>query len=456
MARPRRGAVLAARGAARLSRATGRGGTSLPGKVLLRLDPDALQRLADVLPQVALVSATNGKTTTTACVWSILQAAGRVPVGNAEGANMAGGIAASLLNQTEAAADPTAVGLLEVDEFWLPQVAAATQPEAILLGNLFRDQLDRYGELDAIAERWGELLPTLPQTTAVLCADDPLVASTAPAEGDVVWFGIDDPALGMDARDHAADGVHCTVCGTTLAYSVVYAGHTGIWSCPGCGRRRPEPTVRATDITFEGSRGARFTLHAGEAQIAVHLPLPGAYNVVNAVGAAALALQLGATLEECATGIGAMQAAFGRGERVELGDRQLLLMLVKNPVGANEVLRTLALEPRPLDVLAVLNDRIADGRDVSWIWDADVEAAAPSVRWIVCSGTRAAEMAMRWRYAGVEADRIVVVPELEAALDEALGAAEADGPLVVLPTYTAMLELRQLLLSRGAVAGAFT
>ncbi|MBJ7470967.1 MAG: DUF1727 domain-containing protein, partial [Solirubrobacteraceae bacterium] len=375
--------------------------------------------------------------------------------GNAEGANMAGGIAASLLTQREAARDPQAVGLLEVDEFWLTQVAAATQPEAILLGNLFRDQLDRYGELDAIAERWGELLPTLPATTAVLCADDPLVASTAPESGHVVWFGIDDPSLGMAAQDHAADGVHCTRCGTTLAYSVVYAGHTGLWSCPGCGRRRPDPSVRATAISFQGARGAHFTLHAGEDSVEVDLPLPGAYNVVNAVGAAALALQLGATLQQCATGIAAMQAAFGRGERVQLAGRELLLMLVKNPVGANEVLRTLALEPRPLDVLAVLNDRIADGRDVSWVWDADVEAAAASVRRIVCSGTRADELAMRWRYAGVDPQRIVVLPDLEAALDATLSEA-ADGPIVVLPTYTAMLELRQLLLGRGAVAGAFT
>ena len=456
MTGPRRRAVLAARGAARLSRATGRGGTSLPGKVLLKLDPDALAQLASALPQVALVSATNGKTTTTACVRSILRAAGRVPVGNAEGANMAGGIAASLLSQEHTSSDPLAVGLLEVDEFWLAQVAAATEPEAILLGNLFRDQLDRYGELDAIAERWAELLPTLPDTTAVLCADDPLVASTAPEGGHVVWFGVDDPSLGMDQRDHAADGVHCTVCGTTLEYSVVYAGHTGVWSCPGCGRRRPEPTVRATDVTFEGARGARLTLHAGEEQIAVTLPLPGAYNVVNAVGAAALALQLGASLAECAEGIASMQAAFGRGERVTLGDRELLLMLVKNPVGANEVLRTLALEPRQLDVLAVLNDRIADGRDISWVWDADVEAAASSVRRIVCSGTRADELALRWRYAGVDPARIVVISELETALDAALHGGTADGPLVVLPTYTAMLELRQLLLGRGAVAGAFS
>lgn len=149
-----------------------------------------------------------------------------------------------------------------------------------------------------------------------------------------------------------------------------------------------------------------------------------------------------------------MAAAFGRGERVELRGHELLLMLVKNPVGANEVLRTLALEAEPLDVLAVLNDRIADGRDISWIWDADVESAAPSVRRIVCSGTRADELAMRWRYAGVEPDRIVVVPELAAALAAVTGG--GTGRIVVLPTYTAMLELRQLLHAEQAVAGAFT
>ena len=454
MAGPRRSAVVAARAAARLSRASGRGGTSLPGKVLLRIDPQALGRLADGLSQVALVSATNGKTTTTACVRSILRAAGLRPIGNEEGANMAGGIAASLLEQSSAAGDPAAVGLLEVDEFWLPQVASAVQPEAILLGNLFRDQLDRYGELDAIAERWAQLLPTLPSTVPVLCADDPLVASTAPEGREVVWFGVDDPGLAKATRDHAADGVHCTNCGTALAYELVFAGHTGWWSCPGCGRTRPTPRVRATDVVLQGAAGSAFTLHDGDRSVAVTLPLPGAYNVANAVGAAALALQLGATLEQCAEGIAAMAAAFGRGERVTLRGRDLLLMLVKNPVGANEVLRTLALEEEPLDVLAVLNDRIADGRDVSWVWDADVESAAPSVRRIVCSGTRADELAMRWRYAGVEPERITVVPELAAAVDAVLAGGE--GPIVVLPTYTAMLELRQLLHAEDAVAGAFT
>lgn len=449
---PRRTAVLAAATAARASRSLGRGGTSLPGKVLLRLDPQALTALGEPLGHVALISATNGKTTTAACVRSILHAAGRSVVANAEGANMSGGITSSLLAQRERLAG--ADGVIEVDEFWLGQVAGALKPDAILLGNLFRDQLDRYGELDAIAERWGALLPTLPGTTPVLCADDPLVASTAPEGREVVWFGLDDPALARESMDHAADAVHCTACGTTLEYQAVYAGHTGVWSCPGCGRRRPAPRVRATAISFDGPAGARFTLHDGDKQIAVTLPLPGAYNVANAVGAAALALQLGATLQQCAAGLAGVHAAFGRGERVQVEGRELLLMLVKNPVGANEVLRTLTLAGDELDVLAVLNDHLADGRDVSWIWDADVEAAAPAVARIVCSGNRAAEFALRWRYAGVPADRITVIEPIDEALAAVL--AGGDGPIVALPTYTAMLELRRLLAERRAVEGAFT
>lgn len=453
MARLRFGAAAAARGAASLSRLAGRGGTSLPGKVLLRVDPQALTHLTQPLAATALISATNGKTTTAACVRAILGAASLPVVSNDEGANMAGGIAAALLSQRETARQPGAVGVLEVDEFWLPQVAAATAPRAILLGNLFRDQLDRYGELDAIAERWAQLLPTLPGTTPVLCADDPLVASTAPEGQRVVWFGLGDPALGKAARDHAADAVHCTTCGATLTYDLTFAGHTGWWRCEQCGRRRPEPTVVATDVKPLGAAGSRFTLHAPQGTQEITVPLPGIYNVANAVGAVALALELGASLADCAAGLAQMSAAFGRGERVQYAGRELLLMLVKNPVGANEVLRTLAAEPGPRDVLAILNDNIADGRDVSWIWDADVEEAAPRVRRLVCSGARAAEMALRWRYAGVPPEQIEVIPELEAAL--AAATHEGDDQLVVLPTYTAMLQLRELLHREAAVAGAF-
>ena len=220
-------------------------------------------------------------------------------------------------------------------------------------------------------------------------------------------------------------------------------------SCPQCGQERPRPDVVAERVTLDGTRGGRIALRLpGAAALDVDLPLPGLYNVYNALGAAALCHALGVPAQEIAAGLGAVAAAFGRGETIDLDGRPLSILLVKNPAGANEVLRTLALEGGPLDVLAVLNDNVADGRDVSWVWDADFELLAGRVRRITCAGTRAAELALRLRYAGIERERLAVVPDLAGALDAAR--ADGDGPLYALPTYTALLALRELLARRGA------
>jgi UDP-N-acetylmuramyl tripeptide synthase len=253
---------------------------------------------------------------------------------------------------------------------------------------------------------------------------------------------------------HAADAKHCRRCGAPYRYDAVYLGHLGRYHCDNCGATRPDPQVCAHDIVLEGVRGARFTLRTPAGARAIALPLPGLYNVYNALGAAALSLAFGATLDHVDAGLHAVSPAFGRAETLRIADRDMSILLVKNPAGANEVLRTLMLEDGEHDIFAVLNDNIADGRDVSWVWDADFEVLAPRVRRATCSGTRAAEMALRLKYAGVPTDRIAVEPELGAGLDRALRA--GDGPLFALPTYTAMLALRDLLVARGAVRGSFT
>jgi UDP-N-acetylmuramyl tripeptide synthase len=252
---------------------------------------------------------------------------------------------------------------------------------------------------------------------------------------------------------HAADSKHCRRCGAPYVYDAVYMGHLGRYHCPNGDAQRPPPDVFATGVVLDGTRGARFELHLGGEQATVDLPLPGLYNVYNALAAAALAHELGAGLDDIVAGLASTRAAFGRAETVRVGDRDLAILLVKNPAGANEVLRTLALDEGEHDVLAILNDRIADGRDVSWVWDADFEQLAGRVRRVTCSGTRAAELALRLKYAGIPADRLHVVPALERGLDDALAAGE--GRLVALPTYTAMLALRELLVARGAAAGSF-
>jgi UDP-N-acetylmuramyl tripeptide synthase len=440
-----RASELAARAAGAASRLTGRGGTSLPGKLLLRIEPDAIERLSRPLTS-AILSATNGKTTTAAMTARILERGGHTLVHNRAGANMAGGVATALLRGRGD------TGLFEVDEFWLAQVLAQVRPRALLLANLFRDQLDRYGELETIAERWAQALRTTPVDQLVLNADDPVVADLG-RERSALYFGVEDHGMAMAQMQHAADAKHCRRCGAAYVYDAIFMGHLGHYHCPNCDARRPEPQVTAHHITLEGTRGARFELRTPAGVADVDLPLPGLYNVYNALAAAGLGLALGAPLADIVAGLQGVSPAFGRAEMVRLGGRDLSILLVKNPAGANEVLRTLTLEPGEHDVFAVLNDNVADGRDVSWIWDADFEVLADRIRRVTCSGTRAAEMAVRMKYAGVPRERIVVRDELAAGLDAAIG--DGDGPLYALPTYTAMLALREELVERGAARGSF-
>jgi lipid II isoglutaminyl synthase (glutamine-hydrolysing) len=454
--------VAAAKAVGTLVRTAGRGGgTSLPGKVLTRLEPRAIGLLARRLRHgSAVISATNGKTTTAAMVASVLERTGETLVHNRAGANMAGGVASALAAASRHGGRELAgeFGLFEVDEFWLGPVTEQLAPRAMLLGNLFRDQLDRFGELEIIADRWADVVVEQAGRAAlVLNADDPLVADLGRANGaraagrHPLYFGVEDDSLTFAELQHAADSKHCRRCGHPYVYEAIYLAHLGRYACPNCGARRPEPAVVARDVELRGIRSAAFTLQAPEGTARIELPLPGLYNVYNALGAGALCLALGVPLDAVAAGLQAVAPAFGRAETVDLGGRATSILLVKNPAGANEVLRTLALEGERLDVFGVLNDNTADGRDISWVWDADWELLAPAVRHMTCSGSRAAELALRMKYAGVDEGRLTVKGSLREGLDAAL--ANGSGPLYALPTYTALLELRDLLAERGQVEG---
>lgn len=447
----------AARGVRTLSRRLGRGGgTTLPGRLLLRADPDALDDLSKRLDHGSvLVSATNGKTTTSAMVAAIMQKAGRRLVHNRAGSNMGWGVATALLDARPGAHQ---LGLFEVDEAWLPQVAAALRPDVYLLSNLFRDQLDRYGELETLADDWAGLVAreaAAPQRAVrfVLNADDPLVADLGRGiEHDVVYFGVSDDSQALPALQHAADSKHCRNCGHPYVYDAVYLGHLGRYHCPDCGRARPQPAVEATAVTLEGMSGAQVHMQTPAGALDVHLPLPGLYNVYNAVAATALALDLGVSLQHIGAALEGFGGAFGRVETILVEGRPVSILLVKNPAGANEVLRTLTLEDGQVDLWLALNDRTADGRDVSWIWDADFELLAGRVRHVTCSGTRAEEMALRLKYAGIDAQP-VVDRNLATSLDSAVANGLDSGrPVYALPTYTALIELRDTLAERGLAA----
>jgi UDP-N-acetylmuramyl tripeptide synthase len=341
-----------------------------------------------------------------------------------------------------------------VDEAWLPTVAHALHPRLYVLANLFRDQLDRYGELELLADRWAELVAEEgDRPTYVLNADDPLVADLGREREHVMYFGLDDDSHSLPELEHASDSKRCRRCGHAYTYEAVYLGHMGRYRCPNCGRERPWPAVSAKRVELRGMTGSRVEIETPDGSLEIELPLPGLSNVYNALAAVTATLALGASLPEIQKGLEQLAAAFGRTERISVGGRELLILLVKNPAGANEVLRTLHLEEGELDVWLALNDRIADGRDVSWIWDADFELLAGKVRRVWCTGTRAEEMALRLKYAGVDA-RPAVERDVARSLDAAL--ANGDGrPLYALPTYTALLELRDLLADRG-VAGRWS
>src|SRR5262245_1447653 len=437
----------AARLVGRLSRAAGRGGgTTLPGKLVWKLDPGALDALAARLENgMALMSATNGKTTTTAMASALLGRQHTV-AWNHSGANLASGVASTLL-----AADDADLGLLEVDEFALPEMMRRTHPRVVCLGNLFRDQLDRYGELEHIAERWRLAIAALaPEATLVVNADDSLVASLAEGRSDVLRFGVDDPARSRPGLQHASDSKYCVRCGHPYGYDAVYVGHLGAYRCDACGHARPSLHVAAREVETDGLHGVGCTLETPEGAARFRLGVPGLYNVYNALAAASLSLALGTALEDVVTGLERFRAAFGRFERVAApGDRRVLLLLVKNPAGANEAVRTLEEGGVPATLVIALNDEIADGRDVSWIWDVDFEPLLERAERIVASGDRAAELALRFTYAGFSRDRVEVVPGLETALDRGLELTPEGGELAVLPTYTAMLKLRAIATARG-------
>jgi len=437
--------VAAARSVGALSRLAGRGGgTTLPGKLLSTVDPGAVDRLASRLSRGSvLVSATNGKTTTTAMVAEIV--GGKLAY-NRSGANLLSGVASTLLSSPGAE-----LGLFEVDEAALPEVARRVGPRVVALGNLFRDQLDRYGELEHVATRWRAAVAALPGTLLVVNADDPLLGELARGREPTVTYGLDDPRHARESLQHAADSTYCLVCGAPYDYAAAYVGHLGDYRCPNGHAERLPLEVAAREIELRGLDGSAFTLVTPAGSERIELALPGLYNVYNATAAAAIAGALGISPEGIAEGLRRFRAAFGRFERIAAGDRALLMLLIKNPAGANEAVRTLLDGAPPRLAMVALNDGIADGRDVSWIWDVDFEPLLVGLERVIVAGDRAAELALRFAYGGLDRSRIEVVPELGAALDRGLELAGAGGELMVLPTYTAMLALRGIAADRGLV-----
>lgn len=410
-------AVLVARIIRAITRLAGRGGTALPGLVAQRIAPDLVERLTRTIPGgVVVVTGTNGKTTTAKMIATALRGEGRKVLANRTGSNLERGLAAELAGASRRGRVDADVAVFEIDEAAVRALGPRLRPDLIVVTNLARDQLDRYGELETTARHVAGAVAA--SRSAVLSADDPMVAGLASScPGEVVWFG-----AVPDLRRAMPDDRSLYGTGTGAASQEIGALITG-WEARG--------------------EGGEARVEVGGDRVTVSLQVPGIYNAYNAAAALLAASRLGVAPGRAAAHLAGMAPAFGRGQVVEYRGRRVKVVLVKNPAGLNQAIRLLVDESRPSAVLVAINDHHADGRDVSWLWDAAVESLAATPHRFGAGGVRAADMAVRLKYAGVGA---WVEPDAAASLDRLVADAGPGETVYLIPTYTALLEYLELLL----------
>lgn len=416
-------------------RLSGRGGgTALPGLVLEKIDPNVGKKLAAYsLSESIIVTGTNGKTTTSRIIREIIKESGQKIIANKAGSNMSRGIVSALLEQSSISNKQKSTGVFEVDEASMPKAVEILQPKLIIVLNLHRDQLDRYGELDTTAKIIGKSLKDS-DAQVLLNSDDPLVASLAsyvPKER-VSFFGFDSVDQTALEHDHAADSLDCPVCGRALDYSKRFYSHIGHYSCPTNDFKRPEPLVKAE---FHQDK---MRLNDQE----INIGLPGLYNSYNALASFNAGKVLGIAPGIAEKIITASSTAFGRIEKLNWGDREATLLLIKNPTGFNQIIQTFLVNKKGAKILFLINDNFADGRDISWLWDAALEELEPHNHTIFTGGLRGHDMALRLKYAGVPAADSGSISESLKKFHANIN--ESDTSYIV-ATYTAMRKARELL-----------
>ncbi len=424
----------------------GKKGTTFPGFIARKIYPDIIKVLSLSFKEgTVIITGTNGKTTTNNLLASILNTAGLKVAFNREGANMLTGITGALLQNTSFLGEGKAdILLLEVDEATVPGLCEQLTPRLAVITNFFRDQLDRYGELDTTIKLVKEALPS--NTELILNADDPLVAQIGIDKSDVYYYGVQSLPSSKEESDETREGRYCAICGQELTYTLFHYGQLGIYKCSFCDFRRPNPYIEAVDVR-QGEQGITFQID-GE----YNIPLLGFYNLYNALAAFCAADRLKIAREDIRLGLMQFISDAGRMERFALREYDLTLTLVKNPTGFNQVIQTLAEIDKPLHLLIAINDLAADGRDISWLWDVDFETLAEKksdIHQLLCSGLRAEDMALRLKYAGFAEDKIVIDKSLSQAVDRLGAYPNIDKDEVfILPTYTALFPLRDILVSK--------
>jgi len=426
------------------------GGTALPGLLTLKIEPDFLAKLANSFPSI-VISGTNGKTTTARIISSILEEKKLNIIHNRAGSNLERGIVSTLLKHSSLFGHVQAdFGLWETDEAALPKILAKVKPRVIILTNLFRDQLDRYGEVDTLRKNWLTALKKLSgKTTIVLNADDPGIAHLGHnLNCQVIYFGLEDKNVCQGDLSRSADTKYCAYCTTPLTFEIVFASHLGKYFCPKCQKRRPETQVFAQNIKLQGAEESKLSLFLNNHHLPITFQAGGLYNIYNLLAAAAVASALKIPDNQIKNGIEKFTTAFGRIEKIEIEGKKIFLFLVKNPTGFNEVIRTIFADPKPKKILIAVNDLIADGRDISWLWDVDFEKLVGKISLAVISGTRAKDMNLRLKYAGVKS-KTWEIDNLKKAIHMAIKQTKKGESIYFLPTYTAMLETKKILAQMG-------
>jgi len=425
--------------------------TAAPGLFALKIDPKLVKKLSKQIQFGSIIiSGTNGKTTTARLISTILSQRYKI-VHNRAGSNLLRGIASTLTSQSSLLGIlKSNLAIWEVDEATLPEAINNTSPKIIVLLNLFRDQLDRYGEVDTIRTKWQKSLSKLPKSsTLILNADDPGISFlTKSFKGKAIFFGISDKQINLPKTANVADIRHCLNCQSNLKYTAILSAHMGHYSCPNCTFKRPNPNIAASNLIFNSDFSTTANLTIDYSLLTIHYSLPGLYNVYNVLAAFAVAKALKTDLSIPKKAVHEFSAAFGRFQKIKINDKNIIIFLIKNPAGANEVIRIIGQKDK-LNLLLILNDNIADGRDVSWIWDTDWELLSSKAKKVQISGTRAWDLATRLKYAGYKLGKNDIYREIYYSIKQALKKLDKKDTLLVLPTYTAMLEVQKSLNKMG-------
>ncbi len=444
-------AIFAAKLTRLLSKAIGNNATALPGLVAERIDPNILEKIVkgNFKQGIVVVTGTNGKTTTSKIIVDALRAEGIKVLNNKAGSNLYRGIVATIISNSNIFGhNNDKMAVFEVDEAHVEKVCMAIQPSHIVVTNLFRDQLDRYGELNSIKNRFDKTFRKL-KSTLILNADDPLVASLAnSSDKKSVYFGISQYNGPVIYNDHAADSIFDPITNEKLNYLQRYFGHIGIYKSISGDYKRPKPDINVKLIKKIDAQGSSFVIDIDRSQIDVKTILAGLYNIYNIIAAASVLNCFGISAQNISNQLKSLGSAFGRGEELLYKNKKVKMLLVKNPTGFNQIIQTyLKTRSQSVPLLICINDKIADGRDVSWLWDVAIEDISSYKGKIIVCGTRAYDMALRLKYAGMT--NFVIEQDYTLAIDAFLKQIKSKSQGYILPTYTAMLELRKIITSKN-------